>query len=56
MENNFLFQDNLSGEYFLVCCDDKAEAMKMAQENFDEPKFLGIVSEEYGEAMGVDVY
>ena len=65
---DFLYEDNESGEMFFVelsynpeITPDAAttlrpEADKIAAENFEEPEFLGVYSNEDAELLGYDTY
>lgn len=54
---------NLCGEEFLVGADSKAEALEIVRDNFTDEdgylpkyKFLGTVSEDEAETLGIDEY
>ena len=56
---NFLFFDNLRGEYFFVQCGALSEAWDEAclvVEDEDELEYLGVYSDDEAEMMGYDTY
>lgn len=57
---DYLFEDRTSGEQFLVEViegDGAAEEAHMiAEENFEDPKMIDVISVEEGEALGLDTY
>lgn len=62
---DYLFEDEESGELFFVeiikdggksNLDCLKEAIKIAKENFDSPRYLNKVSPEVAETYGYDTY
>lgn len=51
-----LFEDNDSGEWFIVCANSYTEAYAIAKENFNEPGYLCNLSEFEAENSGLDEY
>ena len=54
--NHYLFQDEASGEEFIVGACDLDEAMTIARENFDEPSYQCQMTEFEAECSGLDEY
>ena len=57
--NNFLFFDNLRGEYFFVQCGIMEEAWDEAclvVDDEDELEYIDVYTDEEAEAMGYDTY
>lgn len=54
--NHYLFEDEVTGEEFLVGAFKSSQALAIAQENFEAPRYIGKVSEEEAEASGLDEY
>lgn len=55
-ENHYLFEDQATGEQFIVGAKKSSEALTLATEYFDEPVYLGKLTEEQAEASGLDEY
>lgn len=55
-EKHYLFEDLETGERFLVSAKKSSEALALAEENFENPCFLGKLTEEQAEASGLDEY
>jgi hypothetical protein len=53
---HYLFVDDESGEEFIVGACDLDEAMTIARENFDEPKYQYQMTEFEAECSGLDEY
>lgn len=53
---HYLFEDLTTGEEFIVGAYNLDEAMIIATEYFDEPKFCYCMSEFEAEASGLDEY
>ena len=53
---NYLFYDEVTGEEFLVETDMKEKAYLCARAYFQEPKFIGEVSNWEAEMLGLDTY
>ena len=51
-----LFTDKITGEDFFVEANSIKEAKTIAQNYFEEPRFVDVVSEEYAEMCGYDTY
>lgn len=56
MEKYFLFVDKVSGEEFIVMAKTALEAQEIAEEYFEEPHFLDLLSEYEAELSGLDTY
>ena len=54
--NTFYFIDEATGEDFFVEADTIKEARAIANENFEDPTFIRIVSYEEAEDLGFDTY
>jgi transposase-like protein len=55
-EKHYLFEDLETGERFLVSAKKSSEALALAEENFENPLYLGKLTEEEAEASGLDEY
>ena len=53
---HYLFEDEATGEEFLVGAFKSSQALVIAQENFEAPRYIGKVTEEEAEASGLDEY
>ena len=53
---HYLFEDEATGEEFLVSAFKSSQALSIAQENFEAPRYIGKVSEYEAEASGLDEY
>lgn len=53
---HYLFEDNDSGEQFIVGANSYTEACAIAEENFNEPEYLCKLSEFEAENSGLDEY
>lgn len=57
---DYWFMDEETEEEFLVEVEDgegaSEEAHMIAEENFEKPKLIGVVSQTEAEAMGLDTY
>lgn len=56
MRMTFYFDDEASGEDFFVDRDTLEEAIKVANEYFEDPKFISVISDEEAEYWGLDTY
>lgn len=54
--HNYLFCDGVTGEEFLVYAQNRAQAIVIANEYFEEPQFDSEVSDYEAEMMGLDTY
>lgn len=55
-KKNFLFEDQETGEVFIVERKDYKEAEKVAKDFFTEPRFIKEISYDYAEMLGIDTY
>ena len=55
-EQTFYFLDEITGEEFFVQCVGKRKAKEIANKYFEDPTYLGIVSDYTAEQMGLDTY
>ena len=53
---HFVFEDDVTGESFIVGADTLMEAVKTAKEYFEEPFYLFEFSEFEAESSGLDEY
>ena len=53
---HYLFEDEYTGEQFIVGAFKSSQALAIAQENFEAPRYIGKVTEEEAEASGLDEY
>lgn len=53
---NYLFQDENTGEYFLVYAQNVQQAIEIAEDYFEAPAFDSEVSDFEAEMMGLDTY
>ena len=53
---HFVFEDDVTGESFIVGADTLIEAVKIAKEYFEEPFYLFEFSDMEAEASGLDEY
>lgn len=56
MDNNYLYEDNVSGEMFYVQADNRHDADIIAQRWFEEPMFIRVDSDERADQLGYDTY
>jgi hypothetical protein len=56
MEKDFWFEDLETGEEFFVEVESLGDALAIANEYFERPMLLDIVSPEVAEMMGLDTY
>lgn len=53
---HYYFEDNASGEQFIVGANNVDEAIAIAEEYFEEPEFFYTMSEYEAESSGLDEY
>ena len=53
---HFVFEDYDSGEEFIVCAHNKAEAIEEAKMYFADPSYICEFTEAEAEASGLDEY
>ena len=53
---HYLFEDEVTGEEFLVGAFKSSQALAIAQDKFEAPRYIGKVTEEEAEASGLDEY
>ena len=53
---HYYFEDEPSGEQFIVGADDVEEAYKIAEEYFEEPECYYIMTDFEAESSGLDEY
>lgn len=53
---HYLFEDYVSGEYFLVGADDLLRAKSIAENTFTDPHYICKYTEEEAEMSGLDEY
>ena len=55
-EKHYLFEDQETGEQFIVGAKKSSAALEIAQAYFDKPIYLGKLTEDEAEASGLDEY
>jgi hypothetical protein len=53
---HYLFEDEVTGEEFLVGAFKSSQALAIAQEIVEAPRYIGKVSEYEAEASGLDEF